>query len=149
MNPTASPTQSSSEPSHSLTYQLSLIRSRLRKVADNLFQSSKSLPQQAPDWNTLLSKLNMSLSHLETLESPCSAMFADQCELATESESSLRAVLVEPAVVTPDPLTIPSVLLRKKCIPDVECQQEMAFVYSNGKQLIDIICRCTAAERGQ
>ena len=100
--------------------QLELLRSRLRKVADNLFQITNNA--HGIEWRRLAEKLNMAVSHLDTLGSGSTAAGGEtgHAEFQPQSESLLASIVVQPVVATPDPLTIPNVLLRKRAIPEVE-----------------------------
>lgn len=113
--------------------QLGLLRSRLRKVADNLFQITNGA--RSIEWPALLEKLNMAVSHLDALTATSATDMDDTgyAEFQPENDSFLTNVLVQPVTVTPDPLTIPSVLLRKRPIPEVEEQYQkiLADGYAN------------------
>ena len=72
----------------------------------------------------------MAVSHLDALTAT-NATEADEAGYADfqpENESFLTNVLVQPVTVTPDPLTIPSVLLRKRPIPEVEEQYQKVLL---------------------
>ena len=92
------------------TLSLSLLRARLVKLADNLYQAGNPSSSSADWWASTLERINMALSHLDTLETS---------ELEGEFGKNL---LVEPLVPTPNPTIVPSVLFRTRPIPEWEQQ---------------------------
>lgn len=157
----------SKEVSAAFMHQLSMLRLRIAKIADNLLaiqkecfvaqpSSSVQTTAEAPAaemavwWTGVVERLNMLLHHFGTCES---------VEFAGGSTSFLlhhafAAFVLEVIEPTPDPTLIPNVLLRKRYVPECDafvklysqCETPDAIATDSKTQFMHAQTEITAAD---